>query len=407
MSGPLKGIRVLDLSRILAGPWATQMLADYGAEVIKVEHPNGGDDTRRWGPPYLNDHQEQDTEESAYYLSANRGKASIAIDITKPAGQAVIKQLLKDCDVLVENFKVGGLKKYGLDYHSLKNEFPSLIYCSITGFGQTGPMANQPGYDAIIQAMGGLMSITGERDGKPGAGPQKVGVAVSDLMTGLYAVTAITSALYYRTQSGQGQYIDLALLDTQVAWLANQNMNYLVGGEVPQRQGTEHPNIVPYQSFVTQDGHIMVAVGNDAQFQRFCMAVNLSELSDRSEFSTNQQRVVHRDSLIPLIAARLFEQSSEFWLQRLNDVSVPCAPINNIEQVFQNTQVLSRGMLFELPHNSGEKVKQVANPVKFSATPVNYVKAPPTLGEDTRQLLLSMGYSEEEIESLQDKKVIR
>lgn len=407
MSGPLNGVRVLDLSRILAGPWATQILADYGAEVTKVEHPNGGDDTRRWGPPYLKDQANNNTDESAYYLSANRGKSSIAIDITQPDGQAVIKQLLKNSDIVVENFKVGGLKKYGLDYDSLKNSFPSLIYCSITGFGQTGPMANQPGYDAIIQAMGGLMSITGERDGKPGAGPQKVGVAVSDLMTGLYAVTAITSALYHRTHTGQGQCIDLALLDTQVAWLANQNMNYLIGSEVPQRQGTEHPNIVPYQSFATKDGHIMLAVGNDTQFQRFCKAVNLHQLADRPEFITNQQRVLHRDSLIPLIAARLFEQSSDVWLQQLNDAAVPCAPINTIEQVFQNRQLQSRGMVFELPHKSGVNVKQVSNPVNFSETPVAYVKAPPTLGEDTQRLLIDMGYTEAEIEQLKVKNIIR
>lgn len=387
MAGPLSGIRILDLSRILAGPWATQVLADYGAKVIKIEKPDGGDDTRRWGPPFLKDASGKECELSAYFLSTNRGKYSAAIDFTTKQGQELIHQLATECDVLVENYKVGGLKKYQLDYESLARINPRLIYCSITGFGQTGPMAQEPGYDAIIQGMGGLMSITGEADEQPGGGPQKVGVAVADLMTGMYAVSAITAALYHREKTGEGQHIDLALLDTQVAWLANQNMNYLVGGEVPQRKGTAHPNIVPYQAVKTKDGHIMLAVGNDRQFQRFCYAIERADLACEERYLTNASRVNHRDALILEIEATLKSQTSLVWLDKLKQAQVPCAPINSLDKVFDEPQIKAREMQFELNHPELGRVPQVANPVKFSKSKIEYVKAPPRLGEDTETII--------------------
>jgi crotonobetainyl-CoA:carnitine CoA-transferase CaiB-like acyl-CoA transferase len=386
MSGPLTGVRVLDLSRILAGPWATQVLADFGAEVFKIEKPEGGDDTRRWGPPYLKDAEGKDTELSAYFVSANRGKYSIALDFTTQEGQATLHHLIKHCDVLVENYKVGGLKKYGLDYDSIKAINPAIIYCSITGFGQTGPMAQEPGYDAIIQGMGGLMSITGEADGKPGGGPQKVGVAVADLMTGMYAVSAITAALYHREKTGEGQYIELALLDTQVAWLANQNMNYLIGGDVPQRCGTAHPNIVPYQAMPSKDGHFMLAVGNDRQFRRLCEVIGCPELATDPRFATNQQRVVHRECLIERLLQIFNQKASGEWLTLLKAAQVPCAPINSIKEVFEDPQVKARSLLFELNHPQLGAVPQVANPIKFSKTPIEYGKAPPALGEDNKRI---------------------
>lgn len=387
MTGPLKGIKVLDLSRILAGPWASQVLADYGAEVWKVEKPGEGDDTRRWGPPFLKDAAGNSTGQSAYFLCANRGKQSLCIDISTAAGQQHIKALVQDADILLENYKVGGLKHYGLDYDSLKTLNPSLIYCSITGFGQTGPYASQPGYDAMVQGMGGLMSITGEPDGMPGGGPQKVGVAVVDLMTGMYAVSAILAALHHRHQSGEGQHIDLALLDTQVAWLANQASNYLVSGEVPARLGTAHPNIVPYQAMQVKDGFILLAVGNDSQFQRCCQVLGCAELASDPRFSTNANRVEQRDSLIPLLAALLLQETVAHWVAVLSKVQVPCSPVNNLQQVFQHPQVQARGMQFQLQHAKGYQVPMVANPVKFSATPLSYQQAPPELGEHTDQFL--------------------
>ncbi|MDP4535862.1 CaiB/BaiF CoA-transferase family protein [Alkalimonas collagenimarina] len=387
MSGPLQGIKVLDLSRILAGPWASQVLADYGAEVWKVEKPGEGDDTRRWGPPFLKDVAGNNTGQSAYFLCANRGKQSLCIDISTAAGQQQIKALVREADVLLENYKVGGLKQYGLDYSSLKALNPTLIYCSITGFGQTGPYAAQAGYDAMIQAMGGLMSITGEPDGCAGAGPQKVGVAVVDLMTGMYAVSAILAALHHRHQSGEGQHIDLALLDTQVAWLANQASNYLVSGEIPGRLGTAHPNIVPYQVMQVNDGFIMLAVGNDAQFQRCCQALGCTELAVDPRFISNSNRVRHREQLIPLLAGYLLKNSMAHWLQAFSSAKVPCGPVNDLAQVFQHPQVQARAMQFELQHAKGYKVPMVANPVKFSATPLSYQQAPPELGEHTDQLL--------------------
>jgi len=387
MAGPLQGIVVLDLSRILAGPWATQVLADYGAEVLKVEHPEGGDDTRKWGPPYLRDRSGQETRESAYYLSANRGKRSLAIDFSHPEGQALVRELAAQADVLVENFKVGGLARYGLDHAQLAAANPRLVYLSISAFGQDGPDAAKPGYDAMIQGMGGLMSLTGLSDGEPGAGPQKVGVAVADLMCGMYAVSAILAALYERDRSGRGQYIDLSLLDTQVAWLANQNLNYLVGGQPPRRQGTAHPNIVPYQAFATADGHLMLAVGNDAQFARFCAVAGVPELARDARYATNEDRVAHRAELVPRVADLLRRRATRDWLVALEAAQVPCGPINDLAAVFAEPQVRHRGLRIDLPHPKAGSVPGVANPVRFSRTAIEYRQAPPTLGADTAAVL--------------------
>ncbi|QOW22012.1 CaiB/BaiF CoA transferase family protein [Novilysobacter avium] len=384
---PLDGVRVLDLSRILAGPWATQVLADFGADVIKVERPEGGDDTRGWGPPWLHDANGQPTAESAYYLCANRGKRSVAIDFTGQEGQRLIREMARHCDILVENYKVGGLAKYGLDYASLKAINPRLVYCSITGFGQTGPYAKRAGYDAAIQAIGGLMSITGEPEGSPGGVPQKVGVAATDLMTGMYAVSAILAALRHAERHGEGQHIDLALLDTQVAWLANQASNYLVGGEVPQRQGSAHPNIVPYQVMPTADGYFMLAVGNDGQFARFCEVLGDPELATDPRYATNAARVANRDRVVPYLEQRLATRPSAHWLAGLEAATVPCAPVNRIDQVFDDPQVQARGLRIELPHPTAGHVPGVANPVRFSATPIAYGHAAPGLGEHTGAVL--------------------
>jgi len=387
MAGPLQGIVVLDLSRILAGPWATQLLADYGAEVLKVEHPQGGDDTRKWGPPYLKDTSGHETRESAYYLSANRGKRSLAIDFSHPDGQQLVRRLAEQADVLVENFKVGGLARHGLGYAELSAANPRLVYLSISAFGQDGPDAAKPGYDAMIQGMGGLMSLTGVPDGEPGAGPQKVGVAVADLMCGMYAVSAILAALFERQLSGRGQYIDLSLLDTQVAWLANQNLNYLVAGQPPRRQGTAHPNIVPYQAFQTADGHLMLAVGNDVQFARFCAAASVPELASDARFSTNQGRVAHRAELVPRVATRLRARTTREWLAAFEVAQVPCGPINDLEQVFAEPQVRHRGLWMDLPHPTAGSAPGVRNPVRFSRTAIEYERAPPPLGADTAAVL--------------------
>jgi crotonobetainyl-CoA:carnitine CoA-transferase CaiB-like acyl-CoA transferase len=380
---PLAGLRILDLSRILAGPWATQLLADLGAEVWKIEKPGSGDDTRSWGPPWLGG----EGGESAYFLSANRGKRSLAIDFTQPAGAELVRALAGKADVLVENFKVGGLAKYGLDWPTLQALNPRLVYCSITGYGQTGPYAQRAGYDAAIQAQGGLMSLTGEPDGAAGAGPQKVGVAVADLMTGMYAASGILAALRHAQATGQGQHIDLALLDTQVGWLANQALNYLVGGQVPQRRGTAHPNIVPYQVMAAADGHFMLAVGNDGQFRKLCEILGEVALADDPRYTSNAARVAHRDALIAALGALLRAQPAAHWLARLEAAGVPCAPVNTLDQVFADPQVQHRGMHFDLPHASGGDVPQVANPLRFSATPVEYRRAPPLLGADTASVL--------------------
>jgi len=387
MAGPLAGILVLDLSRILAGPWATQLLADFGAEVVKVEHPRGGDDTRSWGPPYLRDADGHATAESAYYLSTNRGKRSVAIDLARPEGQELIRGLAAQADVLVENFKVGGLARYGLAYADLRPSNPGLIYLSISAFGQDGPDAAQPGYDAMIQGMGGLMSITGVPDGEPGAGPQKVGVAVADLMCGMYAASGILAALHERHASGKGQYIDLSLLDTQVAWLANQNLNYLVSGTPPVRRGTAHPNIVPYQAFATADGHVMLAVGNDAQFGRLCEAIGRPALATDPAYATNGSRVANRAALVPVIARLIRARTSAEWLAMLKAAQVPCGPINDLAQVFAEPQVKHRGLRIDLPHPAAGSAPGVRNPVMFGRTPIEYQRAPPPLGIDTDAVL--------------------
>ena len=407
MAGPLQGIVVLDLSRILAGPWATQLLADYGAEVLKVEHPQGGDDTRKWGPPYLKDAEGGDTRESAYYLSANRGKRSLAIDFSQPEGQALIRRLATQADVLVENFKVGGLARYGLGYDELSALNPRLVYLSISAFGQDGPDAAKPGYDAMVQGMGGLMSITGLPDGEPGAGPQKVGVAVADLMCGMYAVSAILAALYERDRSGRGQYIDLALLDTQVAWLANQNLNYLVSGQPPRRQGTAHPNIVPYQCFQTADGYLMLAVGNDGQFARFCAAAGAPGLASDPRYATNTDRVAHRAELVPIVEALVRERTTREWMDALEVAQVPCGPINDLSQVFADPQVLHRGMVATLAHPAAGDMRTVANPVRFSAAQSRSTMPPPRLGEHTDEVLGQVaGLSASDLAALRARGVI-
>ena len=408
MSGPLSGLRVLELSRILAGPWAGQLLADYGAEVIKIERPGNGDDTRSWGPPYLKDDAGQETAESAYFLSTNRGKHSVAIDIARPEGQELVRRLALDCDVLIENFKVGGLVKYGLDYASLAAAHPGLVYCSITGFGQDGPYAGHAGYDAAIQAMGGLMSITGGPDDLPGGGPQKVGVAVADLMCGLYAVTAIQAALLHRQASGQGQHIDLSLLDTQVAWLANQAGNYLIGGQVPGRQGTAHPNIVPYQVFATNDGHVMLAVGNDAQFARFAELAGQPEWATDPDFATNRARVNQREQLLPLIDSVMRQGSTDDWVNACRAAGVPVSPINDLKRVFADPQVQHRRMVRHLNHPLRQDLPTVANPVRFSETPVDYQRAPPLLGVDTHRILTErLGLDRPQLDRLAQTGIIQ
>ncbi len=407
MSGPLAGIRVLELSRILAGPWAGQLLADFGAEVIKIERPGLGDDTRSWGPPYLKNDAGEETAESAYFLSTNRGKRSVAIDFAQPEGQALVRQLAGQCDVLIENFKVGGLVRYGLDYASLAVDHPDLIYCSITGFGQTGPYAAHAGYDAAIQAMGGLMSITGLPDDQPGGGPQKVGVAVADLMTGLYAANAIQAALLHRHLSGRGQHIDLALLDTQVAWLANQAGNYLIGGIVPGRQGTAHPNIVPYQVFASADGHVMLAVGNDGQFARFAELAGHPEWASDPAFASNRARVTHRDRLLPLIESVMRSRSTDDWLGACQRAGVPVSPINDLARVFTDPQVQHRQMVRNIDHPLKKNLPTVANPVQFSATPLSYQRPPPLLGADTHAILTGrLGLAEADIARLAESGVI-
>ncbi|WP_096670754.1 CaiB/BaiF CoA transferase family protein [Polaromonas sp. AET17H-212] len=384
---PLTGVRVLDLSRVLAGPWAGQLLADLGADVVKVEKPQGGDDTRAWGPPYLKDASGRDTTEAAYFLCANRNKRSVAIDIATPAGQAQVRALAQQADVVLENFKVGGLKRYGLDYASLSAANPRLVYCSITGFGQTGPYAARAGYDFLIQGMGGLMSVTGRPDGEPGAGPQKVGVALTDIMTGLYATIAVQAALAEREKSGLGQHIDLALLDVQIACLANQASNYLAGGLVPRRMGNAHPNIVPYQDFPTADGDIILAVGNDEQFAKFCAVAKHPEWSTDARFSTNAQRVANRAVLVPLLRQATVMRTSADWITALEAAGVPCGPINRIDEVFADPQVQSRRLHIDMPHALAGSVPLVANPIRLSGSPVAYQRPPPMLGEHTAEVL--------------------
>ena len=400
------------MSRVLAGPWCGQLLADLGAEVVKIERPNGadgdggGDDTRAWGPPYLKDQDGRDTSEAAYYLSANRGKRSVTLDISTPAGQEAIGRLAARSDVLLENYKAGQLAKYGLDYASLAVLNPRLIYCSITGFGQTGPYAHRAGYDYIIQGMGGLMSITGERDDLPGGGPQKVGVAVADLMTGMYSGVGILAALSSREISGCGQHIDMALLDVQVAMLANMNMNYLTSGASPQRAGNAHQNLVPYQVFECADGHVIIAAGNDSQFARLCACGGRPELATDARFASNPQRVRNRDALIPILAEMVKGKTREAWISELEAVGVPCGPINNMADTFANPQVRARGMRFDLEHPAAGTIPMVRNPIVYSATPLEYQAPPPMLGQHTDEVLRTLDYSEAEIAAMRSAHIV-
>ena len=409
MNQSLSHVTVLDLSRILAGPWAGQLLADLGAEVIKIERPGTGDDTRSFGPPFVRDAAGRDSAgaDAVYYLCANRNKKSVTLDISTPEGQRIVRELASTSDIVLENFKAGGLAAYGLDYESLHAVNPRLIYCSITGFGQTGPYAARAGYDFLIQGMGGLMSVTGRGAGEPGAGPQKAGVAVADILTGLYATVGILAALRHRELTGVGQHIDVALLDVQVACLANQALNYLNGGGVPERLGNAHPNIVPYQDFPTSDGYIIIAVGNDAQFARLCTVAELPELAADARFSSNQRRVEHRAALIETLCAATRLRPTARWIVDLERVGVPCGPINAIDAVFADPQVRARDMQVDLPHPLAGEVSLVANPLRLSETPVSYRSAPPLLGADTREVLgQRVGLSDADIEALAARKII-
>ncbi len=403
----LAGLRVLDLSRVLAGPWATQTLADLGAEVIKIEKPGQGDDTRQWGPPWLKDANGTDTEESAYFLSANRNKKSVTIDMAVPLGQQLIRELAAQSDILVENFKVGGLAKYGLEYQSLKAVNPRLIYCSITGFGQDGPDAMRPGYDFMIQGMSGLMSVTGAPVTDPGSEPQKIGVALVDVMTGLYAAIAILAAVEQRHTTSLGQHIDLALFDCAVATLANQALNFLVSGEAPQRLGNAHPNIVPYQAFATADGHIILAVGNDGQFQRFCRAAGITSLASNQWFATNAGRVANRHELLPIISSAMLQRTTAHWMTDLQLAGVPCGPINSIEQAFAEPQAKARNLTQNLHHASGVQAPSVRSPLRLQGDANGSDTAPPLLGQHTHSILSgTLGKSSAEISSLRTCGII-
>lgn len=411
--GALAGIKVLDLSRVLAGPWATQMLADLGADVIKVERPEAGDDTRHWGPPFLKDEHGNDTREASYFTACNRNKRSITVDMAHPEGQALLRKMAAEADVVVENFKVGGLKQYGLDYDSLKALNPRLIYCSITGFGQEGPYAERAGYDLMVQAMCGLMSITGHADDQPGGGPLKVGVAVIDVFTGLYASNAILAAINARdnarTGTGQGQYIDMALLDVGMAVLANQAAGFLATGKAPGRAGNIHPSLAPYQDFRSSDGNVLLAIGNDGQFARFCAAAGKPEWAQDSRFATNTARVQNRPALLALMEPLMRTRTTAEWIALLEDKAVPCGPINTIAQAFDDPQVQARGIRKTLPRDAGDGIAQiatVASPMRLSATPVSYRNAPPALGQHTQQVLQELGLSPEEITALQSAKVV-
>jgi crotonobetainyl-CoA:carnitine CoA-transferase CaiB-like acyl-CoA transferase len=402
-SGALSHLRVLDLSRVLAGPWASQVLADLGAEVIKIERPGTGDETRAWGPPWLRGPDGAETGESAYFASANRGKKSVAVDVTRPEGQAIVRRLAERSDVLLENFKVGALSRYGLGYDDLARVNPGLVYCSITGFGQTGPYRSRPGYDFMIQAMGGLMSVTGEPDGAP----MKVGVAITDLLTGMYSATAVLAALAHRDRSGRGQWIDLALLDVQVATLANQGEGYLASGRAPGRLGNAHPSIVPYQAFATADGHVVLAVGNDGQFARLCEVAGRPALAREPRFATNAGRVEHRAEVIAALAPLLAARTTAEWIAALEEAGVPCGPINDLAQVFADPQVRHRGMRVEAPHPVAGTAPMVASPIRLSATPVSHDVPPPTLGQHTREVLVELlGMDEAEVVALREKGII-
>jgi crotonobetainyl-CoA:carnitine CoA-transferase CaiB-like acyl-CoA transferase len=397
-TGPLKGLRVFDLTRVLAGPTCAQMLGDLGADVVKIERPGAGDDTRGFAPPVM-----PGTTESAYFVGVNRNKQSVTLDIGQPEGQEIALKLIGDCDILVENFKVGALAKYGLGYEQLHARFPRLIYCSITGFGQTGPYAPRPGYDSLIQAMGGVMSLTGEPDGLP----QKVGVPVADLFAGLYGCIGILAALRHRDLTGQGQQIDIGMLDTHVAWLANQGMNYLATGENPARLGNQHPNIVPYQVFPTADGHIVLSVGNDPTFKRFCEALNLTHLLEDARFATNAARVSNRQLVTDTLGPVMMQHPTAWWIDRLEALKIGCGPINKLSQVFEDPHVVARGMVLEMAHGSGQTVKVIANPVKLSESPADYRIPPPMLGEHTEAVLGErLGLNAAALAALREKKVI-
>jgi formyl-CoA transferase len=403
----LDGIRVLDLTRVLAGPWAAQNLADFGAEVVKIERPGHGDDTRKWGPPFLKDREGHETADAAYYLACNRGKKSVTLDIARPEGRRLARELAMKSDVLIENFKVGDLARHGLDYASLAPGHPRLVYCSITGFGQDGPYRDRPGYDFMVQGLGGLMSVTGERDDLPGGGPQKVGVAVADLFTGMYATTAILAALLERSRSGLGQHIDMALLDVQVAMLANLSSSYFVSGQAPGRMGNAHMNIVPYHVFRAADEFLIVAVGNEGQFARFCEIIGAPEWAADERFDSNAKRVGRRDLLVGMIAERLRTRPAREWLAALEPAGVPCGPINDLSQVFADPQVRHRGMQVRAPHPAAGEVAMVGNPIKFSRTPVEHSHAPPLLGEHTEEVLGSLlGLDEEAIGTLRRDGVV-
>jgi len=407
MPRPLSHIRVLDLSRVLAGPWASQNLADLGAEVLKIERPGSGDDTRSWGPPFLKDKDGAETRESAYFLSVNRGKKSVTLDIAKPEGQRIARELAAKCDVLLENYKVGGLAKYGLAYDDLRRINPHIVYCSITGFGQSGPSAHRPGYDFIFQGMGGLMSITGERDGEPGGGPQKVGIAVTDVLAGMYASLAVTAAIAHRERTGVGQYIDLALFDAIVAFGANQILNYFTSGKIPGRYGNAHANVVPYEVFATTDGHLILAVGNDSQFASFCKVAGRPELAADSRYATMPGRITNRAELIPLLREIFRQRPSGRWLTELEASNVPCGPINDYKDVFEDLQVRHRGLKIEIPHPAGVPCPSVASPMRFSGTPVEYGLPPPLLGQHTREVLGDLlGMRREELDQLAAMKII-
>ena len=407
MAGPLSHIRVLDLSRVLAAPWTGQNLADLGAEVIKVERPGKGDDSRAFGPPWIRDPEGRDTAESAYFCAANRGKKSVTVNLSQPEGQAIVRELAQRCDVLLENYKAGDLARYGLAYEDLRKVNPGLVYCSVTGFGQTGPYSERPGYDFMAQGMGGLMSVTGERDDLPGGGPQRVGVPIVDIMTGMYATIAVCAALAHRERTGEGNYIDMALLDTQVAFLANQAMNYLATGESPGRLGNAHPNIVPYQTFRTRDGDIILACGNDNLFAKFCDVAGRRALAVDPRFATNAKRVENRAELTRLLADVFATRTTREWVDALEDAGVPNGPINTIEQVFAEPQVIARGMRIELPHPTAGKVPLVASPMRFTGTPLEFKVPPPTLGQHTDEILREvLGRSAAEVARLKAGGII-
>lgn len=402
---PLNGITVLDVSRILAGPTCTQLLGDYGADVIKVERPRAGDDTRKWGPPFVNNDEGEESTESAYYLSANRNKRSITVDMSQLKGQQIIRELAQKSDIFIENFKVGGAKKLGIDYATLKALNPKIIYCSISGFGQTGPYAARPGYDFMIQAMGGIMSLTGPADGEP----YKVGVGIADVMCGMYANSAILAALHHRSITGEGQYIDVALFDSQIAWLVNSAQNYLTSGVEPERYGNGHPSIVPYEIFPSSNGYFALAVGNDAQFSALCRVLKCAELAKDERYKTNKNRVINRQVLIPILKRNTQLDSTEYWLDQCQQNNIPCSPVNTVPQAFGDPQSIAREMKINMPHpDAGEKgVDLIGNPVKFSKTPVSYRRSPPTMGQHTDQIFEDyLDYSDDSLQKLKGEGVI-